>query len=87
MKTNWIPPEREVTLLPRTKNAEDFSQARLPFVGQGVRYLTLYKEFYLYLLKIYQERIIPVETGQEEDHIYCRDTDKYYLLVAFCEKD
>ena len=79
MKTNWIPPEREVTLLPRTKNAEDFSQ--------GVQYLTLYKEFYLYLLKIYQERIIPVETGQEEDHIYCRDTDKYYLLVAFCEKD
>ena len=70
MKTNWIPPEREVALF-----------------SQGVQYFTLYKEFYLYLLKIYQERIIPVETGQEEDHIYCRDTDKYYLLVAFCEKD
>ena len=27
------------------------------------------------------------ETGQEEDLIYCRDTDKYYLLLAFCEKD
>jgi hypothetical protein len=26
-------------LLPRTKGAEDFSQARLPFVGQGFQSL------------------------------------------------